>query len=62
MIMEPEYLTTAEVAELVRAPAETVRYWVYVGKAPKSVKIGRRRLFRRSDVVTWLEAQEAGAK
>jgi excisionase family DNA binding protein len=55
--MDSEYMTTAEVAELVHAPVETVRYWCHIGKAPKSIKLGRRRLFRRSDVVTWIEDQ-----
>jgi excisionase family DNA binding protein len=53
--MDCEYMTTAEVAELVHAPVETVRYWVYVGRAPKSIKLGRRRLFRRADVLAWIE-------
>lgn len=58
----PEYLTTEEVAELVRAPAETVRYWRHIGKGPKSFKVGRRVLYRREDVEAWLtEAMEAGA-
>jgi prophage regulatory protein len=59
MIMEPEYLTTAEVAELVRAPSETVRYWDHIGKMPKSIKLGRRRLWKRSDVIAWIENQFA---
>jgi excisionase family DNA binding protein len=59
MIMESEYMTTAEVAELVRAPSETVRYWDHIGKMPKSIKLGRRRLFRRVDVLRWLEDQFA---
>jgi len=37
-----KYLTTAEVAELLRAPVETVRYWRHVGKGPTSFKVGRR--------------------
>ena len=40
-----EYLTTEEVAQKLRTPAETVRYWRHVGKGPKSFKIGRRVLY-----------------
>lgn len=53
----PEYLTTDEVAKLVRAPAESVRFWHHAGRGPRSVKIGRRRLYRRADVEAWLEKQ-----
>jgi predicted DNA-binding transcriptional regulator AlpA len=50
-----EYLTTPEVGAKVRAPAETVRYWRHVGKGPKAFKIGRRVLYRESDVEAWIE-------
>lgn len=53
----PKYLTTTEVAELLRTPAETVRYWSHVGKGPQSYKIGRRRLYDESDVLAWIEEQ-----
>jgi DNA-binding transcriptional MerR regulator len=54
--MATRFLTTAEVAELVRAPAETVRYWRHVGKGPKSFKVpgGRRVLYAVEDVEVWL--------
>jgi excisionase family DNA binding protein len=46
------YMTTAEVAEMLRVPIETCRYWRHVGKGPKSFKIpgGRRVLYAREDV------------
>ena len=47
-------LITAEVAELVRAPIETVRYWQHVGKGPKSFKVGRRVLYAIEDVDAWI--------
>jgi len=47
-------LITAEVAELVRAPIETVRYWRHVGKGPKSFKVGRRVLYAIEDVDAWI--------
>lgn len=50
-----EHLVTAEVAAITRAPVETVRYWRHVGKGPRSFKVGRRVLYRRSDVEAWLE-------
>jgi predicted DNA-binding transcriptional regulator AlpA len=52
-----KYLTTAEVAEMLRAPVETVRYWRYVGKGPKSFKLGGRRvLYSLADVEAFIEA------
>lgn len=57
-----QYLTTAEVAAMLRAPAETVRYWRHVGKGPRSFKIGRRVLYAAEDVQTYIEnARKAGA-
>ena len=50
----PKYLTISEVAELVRAPLETVRYWRHVGKGPKSFKVGRRVLYAIEDVEAWI--------
>jgi excisionase family DNA binding protein len=49
------YLTTDEVAEITRTPAETVRYWRHVGKGPKSFKLGRRVLYAAEDVETFIE-------
>ena len=54
-------LTTAEVAEMFRTSAETVRYWRHVGKGPRSYKVGRRVLYRESDVAAWAETQYASA-
>ena len=50
----PQNLITAEVAELVRAPIETVRYWRHVGNGPKSFKVGRRVLYAIDDVEAWI--------
>ncbi|MEQ6901813.1 helix-turn-helix domain-containing protein [Nocardioides sp. YIM 152588] len=60
----PTFLTTAEVAELLRTPTETVRYWRHVGKGPKSFKVpgGRRVLYAREDVEEFIaEARGASA-
>jgi predicted DNA-binding transcriptional regulator AlpA len=50
-----EYLTTAEFAELIRRPTETVRYWRHIGTGPKSFKVGRGVLYARADVEAWIE-------
>lgn len=57
-----EYMTTQEVAELLRAPAETVRYWRHVGKGPASFKVGRRVLYARDDVQAWVASYREQGK
>jgi excisionase family DNA binding protein len=56
------YLTTAEVAELLRAPVETVRYWRHIGKGPASFKAGRKVLYAREDVEAWIAQAKAGSE
>jgi excisionase family DNA binding protein len=57
------YLTTAEVANTLRTPAETVRYWRHIGKVPKSFKIGRRVLYAAEDVEAFIaHARQAGER
>jgi predicted DNA-binding transcriptional regulator AlpA len=54
-MVEPLYMTTAEVADLCRTSPETVRYWRHVGKGPRSFKLGRKVLYASSEVRTWIE-------
>lgn len=56
-----KYLTTAEVAEMTRTPAETIRYWRFVGKGPKSFKLGRRVLYALEDVEAYIAQARASA-
>lgn len=52
----PEYMTTEEVAELLRTSAESVRFWAWQNKGPRSFKVGRRRLYARVDVEAFIES------
>lgn len=54
-----DYLTTDELAAIVRTPVETVRYWRHVGKGPRSFKIGRRVLYARTDIESWITREKA---
>jgi len=55
-----KYLTTDEVAELLRTPVESVRYWRHVNKGPKSFKVGRRVLYALDDVEAFIsEARQS---
>lgn len=54
-------LTLNDVAEMIRVPAATLRYWRYVGSGPESFKMGPRRVvYREQDVLRWIDAQYAG--
>jgi excisionase family DNA binding protein len=54
---EPELLTITEAAELLRAPVATLRYWRHLGSGPRSFRLGRRVLYRYSDVQMWVDEQ-----
>jgi DNA-binding transcriptional MerR regulator len=51
-----ELLTVADVAEMTRLSAGTLRYWRALGEGgPASFKLGRPVMYRRADVEKWLE-------
>lgn len=58
--MAEKLLYLEEVAqEYLRKTPAALRYMVHAGKAPRSAKIGGRRMFRESDVLAWIDAQFA---
>jgi excisionase family DNA binding protein len=54
---EPELLTITEAADLLRAPVATLRYWRHRGTGPHSFRLGRRVLYRRDDLRTWIDIE-----
>lgn len=50
-------LYVEEVAEMIRKSPSAFRYMIHAGTAPKSAKIGGRRMFRESDVTAWIDDQ-----
>ena len=54
-------LTLDEVADRLRTPVNTLRYWRQTGKGPAGIKVGRRVLYASVDVETWLEQQRSAA-
>jgi len=56
--MESEYLTATHLEVWTGTKASTWRYWASVGEGPASFKLGRRRVWKRSAVQTWLAMQE----
>lgn len=48
--MPEKLLTLPEVAERLRTPAKTLRYWKRQGKGPQPRRLGTRLVYRESDV------------
>jgi excisionase family DNA binding protein len=57
--MDGDWLDVEAFAALpeVGVTVQTVYNWRAQGRAPRAHKVGRRLLFRRSDIERWLEAQ-----
>lgn len=49
-------LGVEEVAALCGVPPKTVHTWIYKHEGPKSLRVGKYRRFRRSDVAAWWES------
>ena len=54
-----ELLTLQEFAEMVNTPINTVRHWRAIGYGPKTARIGRRVMVRRSEAEAWIAEQFA---
>lgn len=55
--MVEKLLYLEEAAAMIRKTPAAMRYLVHAGKAPRSAKIGGRRMFRESEVLAWIDAQ-----
>jgi hypothetical protein len=55
------YMTTSEVAEQIRTPESSLRYWRMVGKGPRCLRIGKRILYDVDDLNAWLRRLHDGA-
>lgn len=54
-----ELMSIKEVADIVRVPEATLRYWRHLGAGPHSFRIGRSVRYWRSEVLIWLEKQSS---
>ena len=52
-----ELFTMKEVADVVRVPVATLRYWRHLGSGPGSFRVGRSVRYWRTEVLHWLEQQ-----
>ncbi len=60
--MASEYLTAEDLEAMTGIAQSTWRYYSSVGKGPNSFRLGKRRLWKRSDVEEWLAEQRAAAR
>jgi excisionase family DNA binding protein len=51
--LQEEFLSVKAIADRYDVPEQTVYAWLHKGTAPPSLKIGRYRRFRLSDVLAW---------
>ena len=54
---DDELLTIQEVADIVRVPVATLRYWRHLGTGPRSFRVGRSVRYWRTEVIAWLDDQ-----
>ena len=54
---EDELLTLDDVAEILMAPVNTVRWWRQTGTGPEFFKLGRRLFTTVGDVRRWIRRQ-----
>lgn len=54
-----DYVGSVDLEQMTGTPASTWRYWAMNDAGPRSFKLGRRRVWRKTDVETWIAAQES---
>jgi prophage regulatory protein len=57
--VDTEFVDSLDLEHLTGTKASTWRYWASIGCGPPSFKLGRRRVWRRGDVLAWIEQQDA---
>jgi hypothetical protein len=55
----PEIYDTEGLAEELKTPVHTIHYWRSKGTGPKGIKVGKRILYRSTDVDAWLDKKAA---
>ena len=50
-------LSREEAATLLRVPQKTLATWAHLGRGPAYYRVGKRVLYRESELLAWLDAQ-----
>lgn len=56
---DKDIVDAPELEIMTGTKASTWRYWAHIGSGPPSFRLGRRRVWRKSDVLAWIATQEA---
>jgi excisionase family DNA binding protein len=56
--MTEEWISPADVAQMLDVSPRTVARWIKAGEMPAYVEVKRVRRFRRSEIERWLAARE----
>lgn len=51
-----QFIDAAGIAKYCGRSIDTVRYWERMGQLPKSAKVGRRRVWKRDEIVAHFDA------
>ena len=57
MEVDDRNLTTEELADRERVPLATVHQWNHRGVGPRRMRVGKRILYRLSDVIAWEDSR-----
>jgi len=59
--LECEFFSSTDLEKLTGTKASTWRYWASIGTGPASFRLGKRRVWRKSDVMAWIAEQQVAA-
>jgi predicted DNA-binding transcriptional regulator AlpA len=54
-------LRVEDVSEMTGVSPDTLRHWRHQQTGPKSARLGKRIVYRKADVIAWVDAQFARA-
>ena len=60
-ILSKDYFTQEQLLALLNVTQRTLSRWELCGDGPPRTKLGRKALYRKSSVATWLESREVVA-
>ncbi|MBP2455689.1 helix-turn-helix transcriptional regulator [Mycolicibacterium lutetiense] len=60
--MDDEIIGTPAVSKMIGIPVGTLRYFRSTNQGPASFSLGRRVVYRRSEVERWIAEQEAATR
>lgn len=58
----PDLLTTGEAADYLRQTASTLAHWRSAGHGPRYIRLGRRVVYRRNDLVAFVDSLAGGPR